>query len=71
MPLKRRSRSWSCRMLIAAPERPAAPDTDPDVVHFPQFIGTQPGTFETCDTGPDDTASFLYVCTTGSRRARS
>ncbi len=56
----------SCKKLIVLPSPMLPPDTDPDVVQFPQFIANQPATFETLATGPEDTAIILYTSgTTG------
>jgi len=56
----------SCRKLVILPSPLLPPDTDPDVIPFQQFIHSQPSTFETCDTGPEDTAVILYTSgTTG------
>ena len=56
----------SCQKLIVIPSPLLPPDTDSDVIPFQQFIAGQPATFETCDTGPDDTAVILYTSgTTG------
>ena len=56
----------SCKKLIILPSPLLPPDTDPDVIPFQQFIGGQPTTFETCETGPNDSAVILYTSgTTG------
>jgi long-chain acyl-CoA synthetase len=56
----------SCRKLVVLPNPLLAADADPDVVEFSQFTSAQPAAFETCDTGPDDTAIILYTSgTTG------
>ena len=56
----------SCRTFVVIPSPLLPADTDPEIVTFPRFIGTQPENFETCDTGPEDTAVILYTSgTTG------
>ena len=56
----------ACRQLIVIPHPAIAADPDPDTVTLGQFIGGQPATFETFDTGPNDTAVILYTSgTTG------
>ncbi len=56
----------SCRLLVVLPSPLLPPETDAEVVLFPQFIANQPPAFETRDTQPDDTAVILYTSgTTG------
>jgi long-chain acyl-CoA synthetase len=56
----------SCRKLVVLPSPLLPADTDSDAIPFSHFIGGQPSTFETFDTGPDDTAVILYTSgTTG------
>jgi long-chain acyl-CoA synthetase len=56
----------SCKSLIILPSPLLPADADPDTIAFPRFIAGQPSTFQTFDTGPDDTAVILYTSgTTG------
>jgi long-chain acyl-CoA synthetase len=60
----------ACKQLIVLPH-PTLPidpalQEGPDVVPLARFIGSQPSTFETVATSPDDTAVILYTSgTTG------
>src|SRR5687768_7221353 len=60
----------ACKQLIVLPHPTipidAALQEGPEVVPLARFIGTQPPTFETVATSPDDTAVILYTSgTTG------
>jgi long-chain acyl-CoA synthetase len=56
----------SCKKTIVLPNPSMAQEHDDEVSTLDQFIRGQPAAFETCNTGPDDTAVILYTSgTTG------